>query len=99
MTWFRDHYLDEADFADPEASPLVADDLSGLPAAIVVVAEYDPLRDEGLAYAEALRAAGVPVELHVHADQTHAFFTFPQLISGGRESIEQVAADIRAFAT
>jgi acetyl esterase len=99
MAWFRDHYLDEADFADPEASPLVAEDLSRLPAAIVVVAEYDPLRDEGLAYAEALRAAGVPVELHVHADQTHAFFTFPQLISGGRESIEQVAADIRAFAT
>jgi acetyl esterase len=62
------------------------------------VAEYDPLRDEGLAYAERLREAGVPVELHVHDDQTHAFFSFPQLISGGRESIEQVADDIRAFA-
>jgi acetyl esterase len=97
MAWFRDHYLDEADFADPEASPRLADDLSGLPPAIVVIAEYDPLRDEGLAYAERLREAGVPVTLHVHDDQTHAFFTFPQLISGGRESIEQVGADIRAF--
>ncbi len=77
MTWFRDHYLDPADYADPEASPLFADDLSGLPPASVVIAEFDPLRDEGLAYAERLREAGVPVALHVYDDQTHAFFTFP----------------------
>lgn len=98
MSWFRDHYLGSADRADPQASPLLAEDLSGLPPAIVVVAEYDPLRDEGLAYAERLRAAGVPVELHVYEDQTHAFFTFPQLISGGHAAIEAVAADIRAGA-
>jgi acetyl esterase len=96
MTWFRDHYLDPADFTNPEASPLLADDLSGLPPASVVVAEYDPLRDEGLAYAERLREAGVPVQLHLYDDQTHAFFTFPTLLSGGREAIEAVAADLRA---
>jgi acetyl esterase len=96
MEWFRDHYLDPADHADPEASPLLAEDLSGLPPASVVIAEYDPLRDEGLAYAERLREAGVPVALHVYDDQTHAFFTFPTLLSGGREAIEQVAADLQA---
>jgi acetyl esterase len=97
MTWFRDHYVDPADYADVEASPLLAD-LAGLPPAVVVLAGYDPLHDEGLAYAEALRAAGVDVQLHDHADQTHAFFSLPQLVSGGRTAIAEVAADVRAAA-
>ena len=71
MHWFWDHYCDVDQRADPKASPLRAADLSGLPPAMIVTCEFDPLRDEGDAYAEALAAAGAPVE-HLRAQgQTH----------------------------
>ena len=60
MDWFWDHYCPPGDRTDPRASPLRADDLSGLPPAVIVTCEFDPLRDEGKAYAEALEAAGTP---------------------------------------
>ncbi len=71
MTWFWDHYCDPEQRTDPKASPLRAATLAGLPPAMIVTCEFDPLRDEGDAYAEALAAAGVEVE-HLQAEgQTH----------------------------
>jgi acetyl esterase len=77
-------YLRGADPTDPYVSPLHCDDLSGLPPALVMIAEYDPLRDDGLAYAARLREAGVPVELHDLDGLTHAAFAFTRLLPTAR---------------
>ena len=75
LVWFWDHYLRDArDAADPRAAPLLAEDLSGLAPATVVVAELDPLRDEGLAYASRLRQAGVDVQVREVAGAAHGFW-------------------------
>ena len=66
MQWFWDHYADAADRKDPRASPLLAPSLAGLPPAVVVTCQFDPLRDEGIAYADAMAAAGVEVR-HIAA--------------------------------
>jgi len=97
MEWFWDHYVgDVADDSSPEFRPLRAQDHSGLPPTIVVTAEYDPLRDDGFAYAKAVRAAGVPVTHHHYEDVVHAFFSLVNLLDRGNEAVAQVGADIRA---
>lgn len=97
MAWFWNHYLpDPAAREDPDASPLRAAELRGLAPAIVVTAEYDPLRDEGLAYVSRLRAAGGEVT-HVHYEDTvHSFFSLVNLIPPGREAVARAGADIAA---
>jgi acetyl esterase len=96
MEWFHGNYLPDPDAGnEPLASPLRAGDLSGLPPAVVVTAEFDPLRDDGDAYAEALRNAGVRV-IHRRFDGlVHGFFGFGPFSSMSRQAIEQVCEDLR----
>ena len=80
MDWFWGHYADEHQRTDPLASPLLADSLADLPPAAVFTSEFDPLRDEGAAYAEALAAAGVPTEHHPCRGQIHTSLTAVDMI-------------------
>lgn len=98
MEWFWNHYLpDPAARSVPDASPLRAEDLSNVPPAIVITAEYDPLRDEGIAYAGRLEAAGVQVSHRHHEDQFHDFFSFVNLIDAGNEAVERAGGELRAL--
>ena len=98
MAWFFDQYLpNPADRVNPDVAPLRAADLSGLPPAIVVVAEYDPLRDDGLRYGERLGAAGVDVTLLRYDDMPHVFFSFVNLFPTGNEAVARVGLTIRAL--
>lgn len=97
MAWYWDHYApDPSARANPYASPLRAADLSGLPPAYFVTAEHDPLRDEGFAYADRLRAAGVPVEHRHYGSQIHGFFTFVNVLDDAGKATSEAGAAIRA---
>jgi acetyl esterase len=92
MVTFRDHYLGpDGDPTDPMASPILAEDLSALPPALVQVAEYDPLRGDGVRYARAMQGAGTPVRLTEYVGMPHGYFSFPEVIRG---SIVQALAEL-----
>ena len=96
MRWFWDHYADEADRANPKAAPLRGT-LAGLPPAVVVTAEFDPLRDEGDAYAEALAAAGVPVR-HIRArGHTHTSLTMVDVVISGAPVRAEIAEALNSL--
>jgi acetyl esterase len=96
MVWFWNHYLNSVDDGkSPMASPMRASDLKGLPPAIVITAEFDPLRDEGEAYAARLREAGVNVQVTRYPGQIHAFYG-NVAINDGMKALDQVSAALRA---
>ncbi|MGX1324737.1 acetyl esterase [Bradyrhizobium sp. USDA 377] len=99
VDWFLQQYLrDESDRDDWRFAPLAANDLSGLAPAFVVLAEFDPLVDEGRAYAARLEAAGVPVDLHVYPGMIHEFLRMGNVVADAlqaRAAIGQALA--RAF--
>ena len=97
MVWFWDLYApDHAARSNPYASPLRATDLSGLPPAYMVTAEHDPLRDEGFAYADRLRAARVPVEHRHYGSQIHGFFTMVNVLDDADKAVAETGSAIRA---
>jgi acetyl esterase len=99
MQYFWQLYLsDPADGADPHASPLRAPDLTRLPPALVVTAQYDPLRDEGIAYADRLAEAGTPVRHIACAGQIHGFFRRLDTFDRARRLVTEMAAWIHGQA-
>ncbi|MSQ68432.1 MAG: alpha/beta hydrolase [Gammaproteobacteria bacterium] len=98
LEMFTNWYLpDRASRTDPKASPLRAASHAGLPAAIIQTAEFDPLRDEGQAYAAALRAAGVAVDYHCYAGMIHGFARMGARIDAGKQALDDAARQLRAL--
>ncbi|TDD25254.1 alpha/beta hydrolase [Kribbella turkmenica] len=96
VNWYWDHYLtDSADGLNPLASPLLADSHANLPPALVITAEYDPLRDEGEYYAEKLHAAGVPATLSRYDGMVHGFFAMSGILDGGKKAMAEAATWLR----
>jgi acetyl esterase len=96
MEWFMNHYLTDAEKADTKASPLLHSSLAGLPDCFVATCEYDPLRDEGEAYADALRANGVHVDSKRYDGLIHGAANMTGVLEGGRQLVADVATHLRA---
>lgn len=96
MEWFYDHYVpDHQQRTDPRASPLLAASHASLPPALVISAEFDPLRDEAAAYVDKLRAAGVDATLSEYPGAIHAFIQFAPFMNIGDRGADEAAAALR----
>jgi acetyl esterase/lipase len=97
MEWAGAFYIPPGtDLKDPRLSPLFAADLSGLPPAHIHTAAFDILRDEGAAYADALKRAGVTVRYTCHPGMIHHFYAMAEAIPNGRTALKSIGADIKA---
>ncbi len=95
MDWFGEHYVKhDSELRDPLVSPIFGD-LNGLPEAIVVTAELDPLRDQDLRYANKLEQAGVKMLLLDYPETVHGFMDLPSFFPEGRGAIEKVASEVK----
>jgi acetyl esterase len=96
IVWFWGHYLrGPADRKDPRVAPALTKNLKGLPPALVITAEFDPLRDEGEAYGEKLRAAGVPVTVSRYEGMIHGFLSMFDALDKGKLALEESAAALK----
>ena len=96
MHWFWQHYLNNSAEAESTyASPLRAFDLRSLPPALVVTAEFDPLRDQGEAYALRLQQAGVPVTCKRYDGMIHCFLSFAPRLQRAKDGLEEVTEVLR----
>ena len=99
MRWFWDHYADPDERTDPKASPIRAASLADLPPALIVTCQFDPLRDEGAAYAKAMADAGVPVR-HINAHgQIHTSLTAVDMLPSGAAIRAEMGEALRSFFT
>jgi acetyl esterase len=98
LEWFYDHYgeASDVDRSDPRMSPLLAKDFAGLPPAYVMVAGFDPLHDEGVAYAEKLRGAGVSVTVADYSDLVHDFIYMQAVLPQAPEAVKGAAGALKA---
>ena len=97
MIWFLGHYMSsESDIKHPYIFPLRAEDLSGLPPAMVITAEYDPLRDEGETYAVRLEQARVTVQATLYHGTIHGFISLAAMIDLGKQALADAAAGLRS---
>jgi acetyl esterase len=98
MEWFFAHYAGTTDRTHPEISPLRVSDLGGLPPATVLIAEHDPLRDEGERFAARLAQAGTPVETTLFAGQLHGFFSMVNILPASADALAHLAERVRSAA-
>jgi acetyl esterase len=97
VRWYWEHYLPSPQLGnDPRASPLLAARFDGLPPALVITAEHDPLRDEGELYAAKLADAGVPVRLSRYDGMVHGFFAMTRQLTRARDAHAEAASALRA---
>jgi len=97
MVWFRGHYLtSEQDMTNPLVSPLLAPDLHGLPSALIITAEFDPLRDEGEAYGQRLAEAGVPTTISRYHGMIHSFVRMAPILDQGKAAIGESCRALQA---
>ena len=97
IEWYKKQYLGkEGNPEDPRVSPLFVSDFSSLPPALIITAEFDPLRDEGELYAQKLKEAGVLVKLHRYRGMVHGFFQMGGILDDARQAIQEVGETLKA---
>jgi acetyl esterase len=96
LAWYYRTYRPAGDPRDPRVSPLWADNLAGLPPALIIAAEYDTLRDEAAAYAERLRSAGIETRYSCYPGMIHGFLQMDGLTGQARHAADEIAGFLRA---